>query len=518
MDRGDFDLAQFECAKLLLEDAECLPAQVVMSSLYLRSGKFRSAVQYALAARGLLSQASSWQEVLTVSAQLQRLGEEEAALECLGLISITLEKNIVGAIEIAKQFRLLAKHDLALEWIELAERNQFSPAQATELRGMILMFEGDLHAAGSALEKSISLYEHPGATPHWLLSMLSNEAGSDDRILRLKKLYENNAFQSQDLQYLNYAMFKELDRAGQIDSAWRHLAEASRLRRLDVFYSGQMEDKAVDELIEATASLGFSGSTSPDYSSNPVFIIGMPRTGTSLLEALLANDEELVACGELMVFRHQLQYVMNKRIGNSFDGELAKSVSDINFDELGERYLRKTAWKTMGKRFFLDKNPGNFNFAGLILKAMPSARIVNLVRSPMDTCFSNLKEVFGPNYYTYSYTQEECANHYKNYRRLMGHWHKIAPGRILDVPYENLVSRPDEQIRRVREFIGLTANTDLAGLKAAALPSSTASTVQLREPVHKRNLDGWRRYRKYLGVMEELLKFESDEYRRQHLS
>ena len=136
----------------------------------------------------------------------------------------------------------------------------------------------------------------------------------------------------------------------------------------------------------------------------------------------------------------------------------------------------------------------NFQWCGAILKALPHAKIIHLRRHPMDSCFSNLKELFAHKYYPYSYALDELATHYRNYARLMRHWHAIAPGRILDVRYEDLASQPDVEARRVQAYLGLPQVEGVTDILANKTVTTTASTLQLRQPIHTRNVGGWRRY------------------------
>jgi hypothetical protein len=144
--------------------------------------------------------------------------------------------------------------------------------------------------------------------------------------------------------------------------------------------------------------------------------------------------------------------------------------------------------------------------AGLILRALPHAKIVHLRRNPMDSCFSNLKELFAANSHPYSYDFGELAGHYRNYSRLMAHWHSIAPGRILDVNYEDMVSDPDTTARRLMTYCGLSYDADQIRVEANATPVSTASSSQVRQPIHSRNVGGWKRYAAQLAPLQELLE------------
>jgi len=516
--RGDADLAQFECAKLVISEPDNVPARVIMSNLYQRSGRVQLAVRYALEANEKLSDSASWQTILAVSSQLLGLGEDEAAWHCMQYIAGDIPESKAGAADIARHFRLLGDHKRALEWFDVAEQQSLDLPSVTELKGMIQIFEGNLDLAANELEKSISIHHNKKATVHWLISMLAKKEGSEERIARLTRLHLKDDRASQDRQYLNYALFRELDREGRYDEAWQHLAEASKLRRQDVEYSSDVENRTFDRLISATSALQMERGAHCEAAAAPIFILGMPRTGTSLLEAQLSRDANIVACGELTAFRHQLQFLLDKRMEYPFDGSLPNGIGMLDFKVLGERYLEKTVWRAEGKPFFIDKHPANFNFAGLIAKSLPEAKIINLVRHPMDACFSNLKEIFAPNHYTYSYTQEECANHYRNYKRLMTHWHQVAPCRIIDVAYEVLVSDTANEMRRIQTFCGLEEIGHSSKGLSAGLASNTASAVQLREPIHQRNINGWHRYRKQLSVLEIELKSESEDYEKAYLT
>jgi hypothetical protein len=144
--------------------------------------------------------------------------------------------------------------------------------------------------------------------------------------------------------------------------------------------------------------------------------------------------------------------------------------------------------------------------AGLILRALPQARIIHLRRNAMDSCFSNLKELFGSNAHPYSYDFADLASHYRNYTRLMAHWHEIAPGRILDLDYEDMVTDPETSARRVMDYCGLPYQPAQIRVEANAAPVSTASSTQVRQPIHQRNIGGWKRYAQQLEPLRLMLE------------
>jgi hypothetical protein len=239
----------------------------------------------------------------------------------------------------------------------------------------------------------------------------------------------------------------------------------------------------------------------------PVFVLGMPRTGTTLLERVLGGHDKVALCGELNDFRMQYKWASDHFCLGFFDAPAVDRVGGVDYRELGRRYLQHVAWRLpAGASHFTDKNPGNYMMAGLILRALPQARVIHLRRNPMDACFSNLKVLFGSNAHPYSYDFHDLATHYNNYSRLMSHWHELAPGRILDVNYEDLVREPEAQARRVMAFCGLGYEPSQIRVESHAAPVSTASSSQVRQPIHTRNIGGWRSYAEGLAPLQSLLE------------
>jgi len=177
----------------------------------------------------------------------------------------------------------------------------------------------------------------------------------------------------------------------------------------------------------------------------------------------------------------------------------------IDFAALGREYLRGAREAADGAEVFIDKMPVNFMYCGLIAKALPRAKIVHLVRDPMDSCYAVFKTLFQQAYF-FSYEQQALADYYTAYRRLMRHWQSVLPGRILDLRYEDLVSDTASQARRLLEFCGLDWNDAVLAPNANARPSTTASAAQVREPVHARSVGRWRSFAAGLEPLRQRLQ------------
>jgi hypothetical protein len=228
----------------------------------------------------------------------------------------------------------------------------------------------------------------------------------------------------------------------------------------------------------------------------------MARSGTTLLERMLGNHSRVAVAGELMDFGAQLHWMADTR--NAQSDTLISRLPDLDYAELGQRYLAQTQWRAHGKTFFIDKQPPNWVLAGAIHSALSRAPILNLVRDPMDTCFSNWRAYFG-DACAYSYDVDALAAHFQDYRRTVTHWHRLMPGAILDVPYAELVSEPEATLHRVFDFCGLDWEPDCADITRNASPSATLSAAQVRAPLRRDTGGQWRRYARQLAPLNAAL-------------
>ena len=231
----------------------------------------------------------------------------------------------------------------------------------------------------------------------------------------------------------------------------------------------------------------------------------MHRSGTTLLERVLGNHSQVAAGGELYDFPAQLRWALGRHFSGPSDAEVVAKAPEIDFPLLGLRYLDQVAWRAEGKPFIVDKLPSNFLNIGFIRRAMPQAKILHITRDPMDTCFSNLKELFSAAC-PYSYDQGELADWYLQYRGLMAHWQRSVPGFVFDVSYERLAAEPEAEARRILAFCGLEFEPGCIDTASNRGSVNTASSAQVREPIHQRNVGAWRRYERHLGPLAEALR------------
>jgi hypothetical protein len=235
----------------------------------------------------------------------------------------------------------------------------------------------------------------------------------------------------------------------------------------------------------------------------PIFIIGMPRSGTTLLERVLSNHSQVTSAGELSEFGLQLRWVADHRI--TLDERIVQRLPDLDYAQIGRRYLEQTQWRAQDARFFIDKMPRNWMVAGLIRRALPQARILNLVRDPMDVCFSNFRTLVMGDLLPWGYDLHALAEHYLQYRRVLDHWHAAMPGQIFDVSYSELTRDPEAMTRKVLAYCGLEWEAGCVDVTRNKAAVATLSLSQVREPIHTRFFEEWRNYEQQLQPLRQAI-------------
>jgi hypothetical protein len=307
----------------------------------------------------------------------------------------------------------------------------------------------------------------------------------------------------------HFAMGKALADLKQYDEAFAHLKQANTLKRRTFEYDeGQrlamfknIETKFSSELLKAKSGGG-------DASWSPLFIVGMPRSGTTLLEQVLASHSKVFGAGELETFKEAIHdCVESKRISPAYP-VLVDFLSPDDILGLGQTYTSRVRQLAPDAPHIVDKMPLNFMFVGLIHLALPNARIINIRRDPLDTCISCYSLMFTGSQ-PFAYDLAELGRYYRGYERVMEHWHKVLPpGVLMDVQYEDLVADLEGVSRGVLAHCGLDWEDACREFHDTKRTVRTASTMQVREPLYRRSIGSWRRYEKHLGPLLQALEME----------
>lgn len=501
MSAGQSEPAAVRYQQLIDLDGWQSPAALRLSTLAARSGCMRDAVAFALRASAPSQQEDDAALLEALTRQLFDLGEIEAGLACAQApaLSSAYDPDVLRGLGQA----LLSQSfpDLAETFLQRAQRIRDGGAPARYLLGLAAFYQGDEAEAERAWEAA--LQRNPMMPPvHRLLAKLRRQTPARNHIDRLRATVARMPQGHPEAPWLHYALFKELDDMDDIEGAWQALVQGMEARRRQVAYDAVAEARLFDRLqARSVPATGVAVSTT---APTPIFIVGMPRSGTTLLEQILARHPHVQDAGELRDMLCQLRWVCDRVGGPHLDEALCVAAEQADMGLLGRRYLEKTAWRANGRAFFTDKMPANFLLVDHIARALPQARILHMVRDPMEVCFSNLKELF-VDAYPHTYDQREMAAHFIRYRGLMRHWHSRHPGRILDISYEDLVRAPEAAARRVLDFCGLAWDPDVLAMGPRTSSVATASAAQVREPIHVRYVGQWRRYAHHLQPMQTAL-------------
>ena len=382
-----------------------------------------------------------------------------------------------------------------------------APARASHRFNLAtsLIAIGDIDKAELELDTCIRL--DPASWHAYLsLSQLRQQTAASNHVDLLRSLlarHHNNATAS---VCLNMALAKEYEDLGEYARAFGHIVHGKSIGRRARHYSIR-RDEALFETLMRTFPVAQAGATRADPSDEPIFIIGMPRTGTTLVERILSSHPDVYAAGELQNFAATLQQASGSQIPLLFNPEIIARTRELDWEQLGATYLASTRPATGHKPRFIDKLPHNFLYAGFIANALPNARIICLRRDPMDTCLSNFRQLFQhpSSHFDYSFDLLDTGRYYVLFDRLMAHWQHVFPGRILEMSYETLLESPETEIRQLLDFCGLSWHDTCLHFEENPAPIATYSASQARAPLYRTALRRWRKYELQLRELRDLL-------------
>ena len=394
-----------------------------------------------------------------------------------------------------RQRDALAFYDMALQ------RNpNFAPAHFNA--GVALTMLGKLDAARTATETALKLDPELGG--YYQLASLDALKPDDPLIGRLEELLTRQDVRPETKIDAGFALARVYDAAGDAARAFPLLKQANDLKRASIQYDIADDQERVERMI-AFFTPDFFQRFQPlaDSTLAPIFVLGMPRSGTTLTEQILASHSQVLSGGELdyMIEISQRTGEVWGARGTAAPGTVDEVQADLR--SAAALYAQKSAWLQGRKPYFTDKMPGNFMFIGLIHLMFPRARIIHCRRDPVDTCLSCYQRLF-TSYLPYSFDLTELGEYYRLYERLMAHWHAVLPaGRILDVEYENTVSDPEASVRRILDFCGLPFESACLEFHDTQRAVATASATQVRKPLYKTSVQRWK---KYAADLEPLLR------------
>lgn len=373
--------------------------------------------------------------------------------------------------------------------------------------GVAYLSLGRLDEAEQALENAIAL-SPLWPQPHMALAAMRRWTDETAHIARLRAVMADPAVNAFDRASLGFSLFKELNDLGRRDEAWPVLVESNdAIGRQRSSWSAAEDRELVQALIDTFPADAFDRARTPGRPAGPtpIFVLGLPRSGTTLVERILASHSQVVAMGELPTFPLLFRAASNAADRRILNEATIRGVAGWDWSVTAEDYLAQTAFLAGDARFVTDKLPANSLTIGAVRMAFPDAPIVLLSRDPMDTLYSAYRVQFS-GLYGWSYRQEDLADHYANHQRLMAHWRACLGDGLVDVRYEDLVADPEPQIRRLLEACGLPFEEACVRPHETAGAVRTASIVQVRRPISASSIGGWRRYERELEPLRARLE------------
>lgn len=533
--RRDWDgaIAEYEG---ILSQAPGEPYTLVqLSYMHSLRGSYRRAEGFALAAART---GTTDEKVLAeLLPRLRTFNGATELLACLERAGPPARMPIPLLIAAGAQLSYLNLPERAITYLDEARRADPDYPTTLLARTQILTYLGRFDEAEQDVERAIRRAPEI-AQGYWLRAGLRRQTAERNRVDAIKRELERPGRSADDIALLSFALHKELDDLQRYDEAWHALMQGCRAKRSRLGYDANRMRQLFDALSRfeanttsdaladaasiaavditngvradaahgaaANAASGASADAANGAAANvgpiPIFIVGMHRSGTTLLEQMLAGHAAVAALGELYDFTSAMRYTTDHHCKGVIDATLIERARGADLSVAGKRYLDGVNWRSSGARYFTDKLPSNFLNIGFIARALPQAKILHMVRDPIETCFSNLRELFS-DANPYSYDLGELADYYSLYASLMKHWHARFPGRILDVEYARLLTDPEARLRRVTEFCGLPFDPAMLELGARNRGVVTASAVQVRNGVQIRDTPKWAPYQRWLAPL-----------------
>ena len=409
-------------------------------------------------------------------------------------------------IALANAWVGLGRHEEALQiYQKLASKSPLAADLHLSI-GHALKTLGRQAAAIEAYRQAAAVHPSFGDA-YWSLANLKTYRFTDEEIARMR-LHEAGADTAAvDHYHLCFALGKALEDRSEFAESFAYYERGNALKKRDSRHqAATIERNAEQQVAVCTAHFFASrrgvGCRRPD----PIFIVGLPRAGSTLLEQILASHSSVEGTMELAEIPRLALHLSGREGSDSRPRypEILAELSDDQLRQFGEKYLEETAVFRSGKPRFIDKMPNNFRHIGLIHLMLPNAKIIDARREPMACCFSNLKQLFASGQ-EFTYSTLDIARYYRTYLELMQHWDEVLPGRVLRIRHEDVVDDLGGNVRRILDFCGLEFEPACVEFYKTERSVRTASSEQVRQPIFREGLDQWKHYEPWLGELKDAL-------------
>jgi tetratricopeptide (TPR) repeat protein len=470
-------------------------------------------VGQVIKATKLLQKAISLNENIEYQAQLAKcyalLGELSLAKQTVEDIDASDISDALTSDTIGVALSRVGLHTDAIKYFERAILLDNQKADFHYNYGISSKFLGHIKDAEKAFERAITLNsEHVGA--HFALANVSTVDKDNHHIVRLETL-KKRLTNPDDLLHIGHALAREYEALNDYDNAYKQLAHVKKQKRDAIGYSFARDKKIFDVLDTQLIKNELQDVEGFDDDS-AIFVVGMPRTGTTVVERMLTQAQDVYSAGELHDFAILTKQLSGEASPSILNDKVLHNAVNIDFQVLGKNYIKKAKAVSNCQAKFVDKMPLNVLYTPLILTALPKAKIICLDRNPLDIIVSNYRQLFATNFslYQYSLNLVDTYHFYCRFKQLIQLYAKKFPDNFMLVSYEKLVTSPDKMGKKIYDFCQLEWQPEFSLIEQNKKPVDTASALQVRAPITAKNIDNWKKYEKYLDDVISCIEANGD--------
>jgi len=500
---GDFKAAESIYRKILTKDPEHVEAARRLAGIAVRNELYREAeVFLKQAVRIAPDYTRAWVDLVNVQNQLDRFEDALAsARQVLSLEPDSADSYVVFAGAAGAS----GDHEAAIAAFNKALA--LDPQKPGAICGLAHHQKtiGNQDDAIASYRRAIEI-KPDHAEAYWSLANLKTFRFEDSEIAAMQRLLDDRSLPDESRAQLHNALGLEFEGRKDYPAAFANFAACNRIRRQHESYDPVDTESNCDRLIEIfDADFVARNQGAPVTAVTPILIVGLPRSGSTLIEQILASHSQVDGTHELGDLSRAVQSVRRRRGRKGRFPDVLSRLELQEWRDIGAEYLERTKVFRGSAPFFVDKNPNNFVFTGVLRLAIPNAKIINAQRHPLDSCFGSYKQLFASGQ-PFTYDLTEVGEYYLQYQRLMDHWHSVLPGFVLDVGYETVVADLESQVRRILDFCGLPFEEACLRFHETRRAVKTASSEQVRRPIYASSVNLWRNYEAELDDLVQILE------------
>jgi tetratricopeptide (TPR) repeat protein len=500
---GDHRAAEMIYREILRRDPGHVEAARLLAGIAVLNKRFRDAeIFLRQVVKNAPDYVRAWVDLTNVQRELDKLDEAVAsARQVLRLAPDNAESHMV----VASAVGMAGDHEAAIESYEKALA--MAPDKAGAICGMAHHQKtiGRQDDAIASYRRAIEV-KPDHAEAYWSLANLKTFRFTDAEVAAMQALLEQSHLPAESRAQLHNALGLQFEAQKDYARAFEHFDKCNEARRPLESYDPVETESTYDRLIELFDPAYLekrAGATATDVT--PILVVGLPRSGSTLIEQILASHSQVDGTHELGDLSRAVQAVRRDKTRGS---RFPEALEDLGVDEwqrIGREYLKRTEIHRGNAPYFVDKNPNNFIYAGVLRLALPNAKIINARRHPLDSCFGSFKQLFASGQ-PFTYDMTELGEYYLQYQRLMDHWHAVLPGFVLDVDYEQVVADLETQVRRILDFCGLPFEDACLRFHETERAVKTASSEQVRRPIYSSSVNLWRNYEPHIAELVHILE------------